>query len=240
MGNCHNRPAPNDSRLLKPRRFTRAIGLLVVLVASCAHLPPLQTYGPPAGQGKESACGDVFPAARWRLVHSIETVIAGQSGGVVIGVTVVSPAEREVEAIIMTLEGLVMFHARSSGDSVDIRRAIAPFDSPRFARGLIDDVTLLFLAPAAVEKMSGISAGGYFTCRYVRKDASAVDIVPGPDGGWKLMEYDRRSKLRRKVTADSEGDCPGARLPCRIDLKAFQRPAYTLKMSLIEAERDTE
>jgi hypothetical protein len=176
------------------------------------------------------------------LVHAIETAVAGRPAGVVVGVTVIEPGEHAVEAVIMTLEGLVLFHARRSEKGVEILRAIAPFDSPLFAKGLIADVTLLFLPPEAVKATSGLSAGGDFTCRYIRADASAVDIVPGSANGWKLLEYDRRAHIRRRVTAHPQGDCPSdpqIGLPCRIELEAIQRPAYTLRMSLIEAERVT-
>ena len=159
------------------------------------------------------------------------------------GITIVDPIERDVQAVIMTVEGLILFHARHSSDTTDILRAVAPFDSPKFAKGLIDDVRLLFLAPVGVKALSGISSSGAFTCRYSRSDDSTVDIVPGQGGGWMLRQYDGRAKLRRKVTAHPPQDCkitPDGRLPCHIDLKAFRRPAYTLRMSLIEAERLTE
>lgn len=223
--------------------LTCAIGLVAMLAASCARLPQLKTVEASAGKFRLTECSTVFPVDRWRLVHSIETAIAGHSTGVVVGITIVTPADREVEAIIMTLEGLVLFHARHWEDTTDILRAIAPFDSPLFAKGLIEDVRLLFLEPLAVKTLSGFSANGSFTCRYFRSDASAVDVLPSSEGGWILREYDRRAKLRRKVTAQPPGGCPAAtdvRLPCHIDLEAYQQPAYTLKMSLIEAERVTK
>jgi hypothetical protein len=219
------------------------IAVLAMLVISCAGLPRLQPVGDSAEPDRSRQCSDVFPDDRWRLIHAIETVIAGRSAGIVVGVTLVDPQERAVEAIILSIEGLVMFHARASADAIDIQRAVAPFDSPHFARGLIEDVTLLFLAPQAVQTLSGLSDAGRFTCRYLRADDSAVDVVPGPDGGWKLREYDRRGNLRRRATVSPGGDCPSmvkARLPCRIELEALRTPAYTLKMSLIEAERGSE
>jgi hypothetical protein len=214
--------------------------LLAMLFFSCAGLPPLQPVGDSSEPDRYRQCSEVFPAGRWRLVHAIETVIADRSAGVVVGVTVVDPQERAVEAIILSIEGLVMFHARASADTIDIQRAIAPFDSPHFARALIGDVTLLFLAPQAVKMLSGLSAGGNFTCRFIRADGSAVDVVPGPAGGWKLREYDRRGNLRRRATASPSGGGSSMgedSLPCRIELEAVRQPAYTLKMSLIEAER---
>ena len=232
---------PHGSRLTVI--CTSIIAMMAILTASCARLPQLKTDNASAGGGQISACSAVFPTDRWRMVHSIETVIAGRPAGVVMGITIVDPIAREVQAVIMTLEGLILFHARHSSDRTDILRAVAPFDSQNFAKGLIDDVRLLFLAPVGVDSLSGISSSGAFTCRYIRSDASAVDVVPGQKGGWMLLQYDKRAKLRRKVTAHPPQDCATAtdgRLPCHIDVEAFRRPAYTLRMSLIEAEILTE
>ena len=163
----------------------------------------------------------MFPEDGWRFVHAIETAVAGRPAGVVVGVTVITPGEPAVEAIILSIEGLVMFHARASGDTIDILRAIAQFDSPEFADRLIEAVSLLFLAPVAVETTSGLSPDENFTCRYIRDDESVVDVMPGPDGGWKILEYDRRAKLLRRVIADPHRECPspqGAHLPCRLEL----------------------
>ena len=216
---------------------------LVMLAVACAQLPPLRVVGVSNEPDANPDCSTVFPTGRWRLVHALEPAISGSPAGVVMGVTLIDSDKREVEAIIMTLEGLVLFHARSGGDAVNVLRAIAPFDSPRLAEGLVADVTLLFLQPAAVNTVSGFSADAIWTCRYIRGDASVVDVMPGPRGGWKILEYNRRARLRRRVTADRLGDClstQGGRLPCHMDLEVFHGPNYTLKMSLIEAERITE
>ncbi len=236
------RPSPSCDRA--PVFRTCFILLLAALAVSCAGLPQLSPVGESSNRDQNSNCRDVFPEGSWRFVHAIETVIAGRPAGVVVGVTVISPGEPAVEAIILSIEGLVMFHARASGDTIDIQRAIAQFDTPEFASRLIEAVSLLFLVPAAVETTSGLSPDENFTCRYIRDDASVVDVMPGSDGGWKILEYDRRAKLRRRVKADPHRDCPspqGARLPCRLELlDTMQIPAYTLNMSLIEAERITE
>ena len=223
-------------------RFGAAL-LLVVLAGSCTSLPRIEPGPEAAGRDRSVNCRAVFPVASWRFVHAIETVIAGRPAGVMMGVTVISPEQRSVEAVIMTLEGLVLFHARGSEMAIDIQRAVTPFDSPDFARGLLEDVTLLFLAPKAVKSITGFTAGGTYTCRYFRSDDSVVDVIPATDGGWKILEYDRRSRLKRSSAADGRMDCsipPGARLPCRLELQADGTPSYTLRMSLIEADRLTE
>ena len=217
--------------------------LLALMLLACAGLPALEPIGSSSAAGSGADCSDVFLDDSWRMVHAIEPVISGKQAGVVMGITVVVPADGSVEAVIMTLEGLVLFHARSAGGTIEIQRALAPFDSPHFARGLIEDVTLLFLSPEAVKMISGFTAEGIFTCRYIREDGSLVDVGTVPAGGWKIFEYDRRKNLRRQVTAKPQAGCPSGpdvRLPCRIELKARQRPSYTLKMSLMEAERITE
>ena len=219
-------------------------GLLpAALIVSCAGLPQLKPVDGSFAQDAVAACRDVFTDADWRFVHAIETVISGSSASVMIGVTVISPGTREIEAVIMTLEGMVMFHARSSEGAIEIQRAVAPFDSPHFAEGLIEDVTLIFMPPLAVKTTAGFSSDGALTCRYFRNDASVVDVMPGANGSWQLFEYNRRSNLRRRVIAAERTNCPPAQetdLPCRIELQALQGPGYTLKMSLIEAERINE
>jgi hypothetical protein len=169
------------------------------------------------------------------MVHTIAAELPGQQTRTVIGISVVFPARRSVQAVLMTIEGLVLFNAVYTTQALDVRRALPPFDSPAFALGLMQDVQLLFLSPAAASAESGRLASDGPGCRFERKDGRIVDVVPAADGGWQLFLYEGR-RLQRQVQAEVCREGPNAGIPCRLELTAHGRLSYHLKMALIEAE----
>ena len=81
------------------------------------------------------------------------------------GVTVISPEERKIESVIMTIEGFVFLDAYYD-QKVVINRGIPPFDSIDFARGMMDDIKLIFFKPEGGLIESGMSDDGSYLCRY--------------------------------------------------------------------------
>jgi hypothetical protein len=138
---------------------------------------------------------------------------------------------------MMTVEGLVLFDARYDGQIV-IHRALPPFDSMTFARGLIDDIRLIFFPPNGPLIASGTSEDGALICRYRADRGMMVDIVIHEAHVWEIRQYDHNARLIRSLKAD-----PGSRgtagrqnpIPVRLELTAFGPSEYALTLDLIEA-----
>jgi len=126
----------------------------------------------------------------------------------------------------MTLEGLAVFEAEWDGQ-LKVNRAIAPFDSRLFARGLMDDIRLLFLRPTGAPLESGFMENGNSICRYRDPDEGIVDVVSEGKDRWEIRRYAGDLRLLRTVKMG-----PGA-----IELNAHGSQAYKLNMNLLEAVR---
>jgi hypothetical protein len=153
-----------------------------------------------------------------------------------IGVSQISAIRRTVHCVLMTLEGWVVFEALYDGQ-LTILRALPPFDARGFAQGMMDDITLIFLAPAVPEQMLGHDADQGFICRWEAEDGAVQDNVFSPDGPWEIRRYDRRHRLIRKVAA-SAGNDPLSADPVaqRITLKAWGLMSYDLTLTLVDAQ----
>lgn len=205
---------------------------LLSAVLSCAGIPEIIPAVPLDESKIEAACGSVFLSSSWRLVHSIEAVMPDGSKGYVIGITAADPVKGKIHAVIMSIEGLVVFEAESGAD-LRIIRAMPPFDSQVFAAGLMNDIRLIFFRPGEKER-SGLLSDGSYICRYKKPDGNSVDVICSADRSWKILLYDGNHKLLRSVRA-SVPDRQG--LPSKIDLKAVGLPEYSLHMELIESEK---
>lgn len=158
-----------------------------------------------------------------------------------LGVTLIRPAEREIHAVMMTIEGLVMFDGRWEAGAVTIDRGVPPFDSLHFARGLLEDIRLVFLPPEGAPSAVGIAEDGTPVCRYEGKGGETVDVIPISDGGWRI---DRYADGKRARTVRAESVVPIAEpepfsIARKITLTAEgggAAPDYSLTLTLLEAE----
>jgi hypothetical protein len=203
--------------------------------------------------GREiDACAAVFPIGesggyggkgRWQFVHSIDFTMKDGSGATVIGVT--SLCGKNIECALMTVEGLTLFEAVFSHDeSIEVRRAVPPFDRPEFAAGLINDIRAIFQPPpGSVEtgqyQLQPQPAGVTSVCRY--RDGSngvvgVVDVLPEVDGCWQINSYTSDLVMKRSITGLSCSKRGFSRIPDHILLKTYGQTGYTLKMTLISAD----
>lgn len=213
--------------------------VLILVAAACAVLPGFEPADPTRAPAIEKSCATVFPVGKWHFVHSIEATLPGDQKNFLIGVTVISPEIAQIQSVIMTIEGLVLFDARYRPDNFTISRGIPPFDSRAFARGLMDDVKLLFLEPGGHSVEAGSWSDGTPVCRYRNQDGMTIDISPMQNNIWTIRKYNKNAHLTRSVEAYT---CEKVNLqfrqsiPCRLKLTAHGRPGYTLYMELLEAE----
>jgi len=159
--------------------------------------------------------------------------------------------DHSLSCALMTVEGLTLFEARSSGTAEsEVLRALPPFDNPEFARGLLRDVRTLMQPPPGLSHY-GTLFDGTQVCRY-DVGQTITDILPQADGCWQLFTYEEQNILRtdgcqpaeprrehrqtRAVAARSCERIGEANLPRRLDLRGFVPSAYTLHLRLLSAE----
>jgi hypothetical protein len=228
--------------------------MVAVLLTSCAvekkqPLPPL-VHAPGATEALHQ-CAAVFPHGRWQLVHALAFRMADGTQGNALGVLVLS--KQEIKCALMTVEGLTLFEARSSGegDELEVTRALPPFDKREFAVGLMEDVRTLFQPPPGTGRY-GTLADGTPVCRYPYGQ-TVTDILPQEDGCWRMHTYSEQTSLRtdgcqpadprreqlltRTVSAQSCSPVAATIMPHSLTLIATGPAGYTLNMRLISAER---
>lgn len=204
------------------KRLLCLIGSL--LLVSCAALPAVL---PSADQ--KMTCPSPFLPEKIRFIHAIEVRVAGKTQTVMIGVTLTDPVLRTISCALMSAEGMAFFEAASGPSGLKVSRALPPFDAPDFARNMMDDIELIFLAPQEALFQKGVLADGRRVCRRHKEQGGWMDVLQGSDGHIQITRYSEGGGLQRRVILD--GKSPNTY--STIELQATQ---YTLVMTLIEAE----
>ena len=99
----------------------------------------------------------------------------------------------------MSIEGLVLFDGIYEGEVV-INRGIRPFDSKEFAKGLMNDIRMVFFPPVGKLSGTGILSNGSHVCRYINDTTTIVDVITDPNHNWEIRQY-RNGDLSRSVKA---------------------------------------
>ena len=210
--------------------------LAVALLCACSRLPQIITDPGTAASAFQPACRMPFPRGTWQLQHAIDATVRGRTMGRLIGVMILSAPGRSIQCALMTIEGLVLFSARYDG-RLTVERAVDPFDQPGFADGLIDDLTLIFLAPETAGRF-GRTADGDLICRYPHADHQITDIVVRDPDHWIINRYNDQGRLLRRVSAEREdtaGDAGRSGIARHITLQSRSGSDYRLELTLIEA-----
>lgn len=218
--------------------------ILLLLLASCSGRQQLPTLtGPAVVEASQSGqirqrCDKVFLQGSWQLVHAIEFNRFG-GGGSLIGVTTL--AGSTLHCLLMTVEGLVLFEAELDQEELVTRRAIAPFDNPEFARGLMDDVQTIFLPPPVQQPLTGRLAGGDVVCRYHPDNdtdhGQITDIIVTGDDGFQIHVYGPDRRRTRTIVAGARISKAAGMVPETLELTASGLSTYTLTMTLISADQ---
>jgi len=174
-------------------------------------------------------CYAIFPAGSWESVHRIEATIRGGSSSL-LGVTRGEPSERRLQSVLLTPEGFIVFDAECLENGIAVRKAVAPFDSPAFARGLMEDVSLLFLPPQAKATIWWKETDGTMICKWVGPDESPTEITGSMDSGWRILRRNKQGKVTKEVVLT--GPFVNG-LASRVELRAFKPTSYRLRMTLV-------
>ncbi len=196
-------------------------------------------------------CMALWPGNGWQFVHTIDFTVNGRKSGSLLGVTVID-LDGELRCALLTTEGLPLFEARFGGgpdgqdghdatasDTPEILRALPPFDKPGFARGLVEDVRLLFTAPEMRNGITGRNDENLLVCRLDSPNGTTLEIIPGDRGDFDLLSYAENGRPSRRVTARGTVAVNGRLLPKKLILHAADSMDYTLTMTLVSAQHLT-
>ena len=204
------------------------IGLfaLLMLCAGCLSMPET-AFRPGAPEDLES-CAALFPSGPWECVHKIEAVIQEGMSFFLLGITKGDPADRKLHTVLLTPEGFMLFEAEQLEETISVLKAVAPFDSTAFARGLMEDVNLLFLSPQEGPSKWGRSADGAILCQWESPDGSRREISLSTV--LKISLRDRHGDLVKEALLKA----PFVKgLASQMELRAHKPAPYRLKMTLL-------
>jgi len=215
------------------RRILATFLLMALSCAGCSQLPPVTPAPVPGKHGPQDVCQGAFLHTPWQLYHSITARMPGGQQAVLTGVTIVRPGEGTLRAVLMTLEGLVLFDGEYA-DRIVVHRALGPFARPGFARGLLADVGMLFVAPREAPEICGADARRRLVCRTALARGGWLDITADPEAGWILKRYNEQRQQERIVTGTPGLETPLARASA-ITLIATGSQSYRLDLKLVDA-----
>jgi hypothetical protein len=212
------------------RRKGLNICLLGFLIFSAGCAPISETTLKPGSPDDLPGCYAIFAVGPWESVHRIEATFRGNSFSL-LGVTKGEPTERRFQSLLLTPEGFILFDAELSESGITVRKAMAPFDSPAFARGLMEDVTLLFLSPPVKPRTWGKETDGTMICNWEDRDDSHTEVTGSMDSNWQILRRNKKGKVIKEIVLN--GPFVNG-LASRIELHAFKPESYKLRMTLIQ------
>jgi hypothetical protein len=201
------------------------------LIFSCKSLPVIES-------GKSGLKPDIspFPGNKYQLTHSIKADLPNGDTLLLIGLTVVNPDERSIHAVMMTVEGLVLFDVSYQNNSIIINRGMPGMsadDSANFIHGLLNDLKLIYFMPECAIFESGIISGKYIN-RYKCDNGITIDIIKEENGAVIINKYDSGNSLLRIVNIFSLNK---DNVSEKLELIAPGIFGYSLYMELINVEK---
>jgi len=205
--------------------------LLLVLIfgLGCAPKSKLTPITSPLNDFTD--CLAVFPDRPWEAVHRIEAELEFGGSYSLIGLTKGDPVRRNLYSALLTPEGFVVFEAERREGRLSVIRAIPPFDSFAFAKGLIEDVELIFFAPEGRPSESGRTADGSFVWRWMGPFGPFKEIIKVTDDRWKISLWNDQGRVMREVWLTRRLT---QNLASQVELHASGPNGYTLKMVLLQ------
>jgi len=210
---------------------------LMMLLASCSALPEIAPVAPSEESVIRQQCKALFPHGKWQFVHSIEADMTGGRQTTMIGITSISSTDLTIHCVMMTIEGLVLFDGVFDGQKIIINRGVPPFDSPSFAKGMIDDIRLIFFHPQTPAINAGFLEDGALICRFHTGKETAQDVVIRPNGSWAIHQYHGKQLKRTVQTFVNEnGVLREKSAPVKIKLTAHVSSGYSLLLKRIKLQ----
>ncbi len=212
------------------RRIGLDLCLLGFLILFIGCVPRPRATLSPGSPEDLPGCYAIFPAEPWESVHKIEADLRGASS-FLIGVTKGEPSERTLQSVLLSPEGFILFDAVRTDNGIVVRKAVAPFDSPAFAQGLMEDVTLLFLPPKAKPTGWGKETNGTMICKWENPENPHTEITGSMERGWSILRRDKYGEVMKEIVLS--GPFLNGLASC-VEYRAFKPAPYTLRMTLIQ------
>lgn len=203
---------------------------LILLVLGC--VPQVHSPLRPGTAADLQSCLAIFPPGPWESVHKIEAAFRGGASGTLLGITRGNPLEYSLQTLLLTPEGFTLFEGEFRAGEITVNKAVPPFDVPAFAKGLMEDVTLLFLAPQSRPTNWGQAADGTRVCIWEGPDGFRTEVTQLPDQGWRLRRRDDQGQVTREVAL--KGNLVQG-LAANLELRVLKPVFYTLKMTLFQS-----
>jgi hypothetical protein len=213
----------------KSNLLVRSFFLLAALMlcTGCLNVP--ETPLLPGAPEDLERCVALFPSGPWVSIHKIEAVINGGLSSSLVGITKGDPAGRDLHTVLLTPEGFILFEAEEHENTISVLKAVAPFDTPAFAKGLMEDVNLLFLRPEGGASKWGRTADGAVLCEWKRPAGYREDI--SLSATVKISLLDGHGDLIKEALLTG----PFVKgLASRMELNAHKPAPYKLKMTLLQ------
>jgi hypothetical protein len=205
--------------------------LLGFLILSAGCIPISKTTLVPGSPEDLPRCYAIFPAEPWESVHKIEATFRGGGSFSLLGVTKGEPSERKLQSLLLTPEGFILFDAELRDGEMAVRKAVAPFDSPVFARGLMEDVSLLFLPPRVKPTGWEKKTDGAMICNWEGPEDSDTEVTGSMERGWRILRRDKYREVIKEVVL--KGPFVNG-LASHVELRASEPAPYTLRMTLVQ------
>jgi hypothetical protein len=177
----------------------KQLAWMLLLLVGCAPTPTIQPADHVRHGQLEHRCRSIYPQGKWQLVHTIHGRFRHGRQAVMTGVVVLSSNDAGIHCVLMSLEGFVLFDAEDRG-TLTVHRAVPPFDSRAFARGVMDDIRLMFLAPESMHAICGQFQDGTRGCRFITVDKRTVDVTDTGSGRWRI----RQNAPSRTIVAEAD------------------------------------
>jgi hypothetical protein len=214
-------------------RFRLVPVLLTFLAAGACTAPhALRPLDPTLMSAGSAGCQKPFLKVAHRLVHALEVELPDGKKRAGIGVLLADPRKRTFRSMLMTVEGLVLFDIEK-GETLTVRRAVPPFDSPGFARRMAEDIALAFFPPVAAPIALGKGGDGAAVCRFGHAEGRSMDFLDRGGGAMEVCLYGDGQDLRKRIVIPSFNNDGLAE---RIEIRSSDWPSYTLHLKLIEGE----
>ena len=203
------------------------VAFLVLALTACAAVPSYKPLSPQSGV----ACPGIFPSKDFWVVHKIDLQSARIGKGVFIGAAKVELQKNALHAVLMSVEGMVLFEAEYKNGDIKITSAFPPLNDPAFAKGLMADVSFVLLKPAGGPVEQGVDGQGLTACRWTAEADAVLETALMPDGAVRMRLYGGDRRAAKEALAWPPFD---REMPARICLKAFSPSDYTIELTLIE------
>ena len=215
--------------MIRSKRLDICLLGFLLLSIGCAS-PPKKTLAP-GSPDDLPGCYVIFPGEPWESVHRIEATIRGGGSSSLLGVTKGEPSKHRLQSLLLTPEGFILFDAELSEAGIVIQKAVAPFDSPAFARGLMEDVSLLFLPPQGKPMAWTKETDGTMICNWEDRDTSHTEISGSMESGWRILLQNKKGKAIKEIVLNGpfvNGLASG------VELRALKPTPYRLRMTLVQ------